>query len=385
MGCYDRIIQVKIYEWNGDNMSGSTFGNIFRISTWGESHGKALGVVIDGCPAGLELCEDDIQVFLDRRKPGQSKYVTQRMESDSVEILSGVFEGRTTGTPISLIVRNESQRSADYSEIAGYYRPGHADYTFDEKYGFRDYRGGGRSSGRETIGRVAAGAVAVKILGQMGIELYAYASAIGGIAMDREAFNLEERDNNPFAMPDAGAALKIKEYADRKLEECNSMGGIIECVVKNMPAGIGEPVFDKLDANLAKAIMSIGAIKGVEIGDGFAVADSTGLENNDAFRMKDGHVVKQTNHAGGILGGMSDGSDIILRAAVKPTPSIAATQQTVNKAGEEIDISIHGRHDPMIVPRAVVVVEAMTAITLVDMLFMGMTSRMDRIVDFYKR
>lgn len=366
-------------------MSGSTFGNIFRISTWGESHGKALGVVIDGCPAGLELCEDDIQVFLDRRKPGQSKYVTQRKESDSVEILSGVFEGRTTGTPISLIVRNESQRSADYSEIAGYYRPGHADYTFDEKYGFRDYRGGGRSSGRETIGRVAAGAVAVKILGQMGIELYAYASAIGGIAMDREAFNLEERDNNPFAMPDAGVALKIKEYADRKLEECNSMGGIIECVVKNMPAGIGEPVFDKLDANLAKAIMSIGAIKGVEIGDGFAVADRTGLENNDAFRMKDGHVVKQTNHAGGILGGMSDGSDIILRAAVKPTPSIAARQQTVNKAGEEIDISIHGRHDPMIVPRAVVVVEAMTAITLVDMLFMGMTSRMDRIVDFYKR
>ena len=220
-------------------MSGSTFGNIFRISTWGESHGKALGVVIDGCPAGLELCEDDIQAFLDRRKPGQSRYVTQRRESDSVEILSGVFEGKTTGTPISLMVRNESQRSADYSEIAGYYRPGHADYTFDEKYGFRDYRGGGRSSGRETIGRVAAGAVAVKLLGQMGIELYAYASAIGGIAMDRDSFNLEERDNNPFAMPDAGAALKIKKYADRKLEECNSMGGIIECVVKNMPAGIG--------------------------------------------------------------------------------------------------------------------------------------------------
>lgn len=366
-------------------MSGSTFGNIFRISTWGESHGKALGVVIDGCPAGLELCEDDIQVFLDRRKPGQSRYVTQRRESDSVEILSGVFEGKTTGTPISLMVRNESQRSADYSEIAWYYRPGHADYTFDEKYGFRDYRGGGRSSGRETIGRVAAGAVAVKLLGQMGIELYAYASAIGGIAMDRDSFNLEERDNNPFAMPDAGAALRIKKYADRKLEECNSMGGIIECVVKNMPAGIGEPVFDKLDANLAKAIMSIGAVKGVEIGDGFAAADSTGLENNDAFRMKDGHIVKQTNHAGGILGGMSDGSDIILRAAVKPTPSIAATQHTVNKAGEEIDISIHGRHDPMIVPRAVVVVEAMTAITLVDMLFMGMTSRLDRIVDFYKR
>ncbi len=366
-------------------MSGSTFGNIFRISTWGESHGKALGAVIDGCPAGMLLCEEDIQTFLDRRKPGQSKYVTQRKESDKVEILSGVFEGRTTGTPISLIVRNESQRSADYSDIANYYRPGHADYTFDEKYGFRDYRGGGRSSGRETIGRVAAGAVASKILKQLGIEVYAYASAIGGIELDNNNFSLAERDNNPFAIPDAKAAQKIKEYADRKLEECNSMGGIIECVVENMPAGIGEPVFDKLDANLSKAVMSIGAVKGVEIGDGFKVAQSTGLDNNDAFRMQDGRVVKKTNHSGGILGGISDGSDIILRAAIKPTPSIASVQQTVNKQGEEIDISIHGRHDPMIVPRAVVVVEAMTAITLVDMLFTGMTSRLDRIADFYKR
>lgn len=366
-------------------MSGSTFGNIFRISTWGESHGKALGAVIDGCPAGMLLCEEDIQTFLDRRKPGQSKYVTQRKESDKVEILSGVFEGRTTGTPISLIVRNESQRSADYSDIANYYRPGHADYTFDEKYGFRDYRGGGRSSGRETIGRVVAGAVASKILKQLGIEVYAYASAIGGIELDNNNFSLAERDNNPFAIPDAKAAQKIKEYADRKLEECNSMGGIIECVVENMPAGIGEPVFDKLDANLAKAVMSIGAVKGVEIGDGFKVAQSTGLDNNDAFRMQDGRVVKKTNHSGGILGGISDGSDIILRAAIKPTPSIASVQQTVNKQGEEIDISIHGRHDPMIVPRAVVVVEAMTAITLVDMLFTGMTSRLDRIADFYKR
>lgn len=366
-------------------MSGSTFGNIFRISTWGESHGKALGAVIDGCPAGMLLCEEDIQTFLDRRKPGQSKYVTQRKESDKVEILSGVFEGRTTGTPISLIVRNESQRSADYSDIANYYRPGHADYTFDEKYGFRDYRGGGRSSGRETIGRVAAGAVASKILKQLGIEVYAYASAIGGIELDNNNFSLAERDNNPFAIPDAKAAQKIKEYADRKLEECNSMGGIIECVVENMPAGIGEPVFDKLDANLSKAVMSIGAVKGVEIGDGFKVAQSTGLDNNDAFRMQDGRVVKKTNHSGGILGGISDGSDIILRAAIKPTPSIASVQQTVNKQGEEIDISIHGRHDPMIVPRAVVVVEAMTAITLVDMLFTGMTSRLDRIAYFYKR
>lgn len=366
-------------------MSGSTFGNIFKISTWGESHGKALGVVIDGCPAGIPLCEEDIQVLLDRRKPGQSKFVTQRKENDLVEILSGVFEGKTTGTPISLIVRNETQRSADYSEIASYYRPGHADYTFDMKYGFRDYRGGGRSSGRETIGRVAAGAVAMKILETLGIKVYAYSKEIGGIEVDYNSFSLEERDNNPFAMPDSKAADKVREYAEEKLSECNSMGGVIEAVVENMPAGIGEPVFEKLDANLAKAIMSIGAVKGFEVGDGFMVAKSTGKENNDVFRMKDGKVIKATNHAGGILGGMSDGSDIIVRAAIKPTPSIAMTQQTVNKSGEEIDISIHGRHDPMIVPRAVVVVESMIAITLVDMLFMGMTSRIDRIKDFYKK
>lgn len=364
-------------------MSGSTFGNIFKISTWGESHGKALGVVVDGCPAGIPLSEEDIQKFLDRRKPGQSKFVTQRKESDTVQILSGVFEGKTTGTPISLMVVNESQRSADYSEIASYYRPGHADYTFDEKYGFRDYRGGGRSSGRETIGRVAAGAIAMKILESLGIEVTAYSKAIGGIEVTADNFDLAVRDENPFAMPDAVAAEKVREYAEAKLAECNSMGGIIECVVKNMPTGIGEPVFEKLDANLAKAIMSIGAVKGFEIGDGFAVASSTGLENNDAFRMQDGKIVKATNHAGGILGGMSDGSDIIFRAAVKPTPSIASTQQTVNKSGEEIDVSIHGRHDPMIVPRAVVVVECMTAVTLVDMIFAGMTSRIDKIVDFY--
>lgn len=364
-------------------MAGSTFGKIFSITTWGESHGKALGVVVDGCPAGLPLCEEDIQALLDRRKPGQSKYVTQRKESDTVEILSGVFEGKTTGTPISLMVRNESQRSADYSEIASYYRPGHADYTFDEKYGFRDYRGGGRSSGRETIGRVAAGAIAIKILDSLGIKVTAYSKAIGDVTVDDANFDLSERDNNPFAMPDKAAADKVREYADEKLKELNSMGGIIECVVSGMPTGIGEPVFDKLDANLAKALVSIGAVKGFEVGDGFAVAKSTGLTNNDSFRMVDGKVVKATNHAGGILGGMSDGSDIVLRVAVKPTPSIAAIQQTVNKSGEEIDISIHGRHDPMIVPRAVVVVEAMTALAIVDELFVGMASRLDKIKDFY--
>lgn len=365
-------------------MAGSTFGNSFKITTWGESHGKGIGVVVDGCPAGLPLDEAVIQAYLDRRKPGQTRYSTPRKESDAVEIMSGVFEGKTTGTPISLLVMNTSQRSKDYSEIAGYYRPGHADYTFDEKYGFRDYRGGGRSSGRETIGRVAAGAIALKILETLGITVNAYSKAIGGIEIDSSRFDFSVVNDNPFYMPDAQAAARVAEYADAKLKEMNSMGGIIECVVKNMKAGFGEPVFEKLDANLAKAIMSIGAVKGFEIGSGFEAAAATGLTNNDSFAMDNGKIVKKTNHAGGTLGGISDGSDIVFRAAIKPTPSIAATQHTVNKQNEEIEISIKGRHDPMIVPRAVVVVEAMTALTLVDMIFVGMTSKMDNIVRFYK-
>lgn len=363
-------------------MAGSGFGTIFHISTWGESHGNGIGVVVDGCPAGLELCAEDIQKFLDRRKPGQSAYTTQRNEADAVEILSGVFEGRTTGTPISMVVYNKTQRSSDYSEIASYYRPGHADYTFDMKYGFRDYRGGGRSSGRETIGRVAAGAIASKILSQMGISVNAYSKEIGGVSISR--VNMEEACTNPFYMPDSDAAVKVEEYAKSLMSEADSIGGIIECVVDGCPAGLGEPCFEKLDANLAKAVMSIGAVKGFEIGDGFAAAKASGSENNDEFCMEDGCVKKKTNHAGGILGGISDGSQIILRAAIKPTPSIAKQQHTVNKSNEEIDISIKGRHDPMIVPRAVVVVEAMTAITLVDALLVAMSSRMDKIIEFYK-
>lgn len=366
-------------------MFGSTYGNTLKISTWGESHGKALGVVVDGCPAGLSLCEEDIQVFLDRRKPGQSAFTTQRNEGDLVEILSGVFEGKTTGTPISMIVRNKEQRSKDYSEIANYYRPGHADYTFDEKFGFRDYRGGGRSSGRETIGRVAAGAIASKILNQLGISITTYSKSIGNVEID---YNKLDKDNilkDTLYMPDKEASTKAQELLKEKIADTDSVGGIIECVVKNMPAGVGEPVFEKLDANLAKAVMSIGAVKGVEIGDGFAVASACGSENNDNFKIENDRIVKSTNHAGGILGGISDGSDIVLRAAVKPTPSIAKTQSTVNKSNEEIEISIHGRHDPIIVPRAVVVVESMVALTLVDMLFMSMTSKMDDIIDFFKK
>ena len=360
-------------------------GTIFRMTTWGESHGKGVGVVLDGCPAGLPLCERDIQSFLDRRKPGQSRFTTQRSEGDEVEILSGVFEGRTTGTPVSMLVRNTDQRSRDYGEIAYSYRPGHADFTFDEKYGFRDYRGGGRSSGRETIGRVAAGAVAVKILGSLGVHVAAYAKEIGGIAVDPERFDLRERDNNRLYMPDKEAAARAEALLDEQMARKDSVGGVVECIVDGLPAGIGEPVFEKLSANLAKAVCSIGAVKGFEIGDGFAAARASGSTNNDPFRAVDGRVVKTSNHAGGILGGISDGSRIVLRAAFKPTPSIASVQQTVNSGSvENMDLSIRGRHDPIIVPRAVVVVESMVAFEAVDMLFINMTSQLERIQKFYR-
>jgi chorismate synthase len=283
-----------------------------------------------------------------------------------------------------MAVWNTDQRSRDYSEIASYYRPGHADYCFDEKYGFRDYRGGGRSSGRETIGRVAAGAIAAKLLKELGIELITYAKAIGPVAVDMERFDADEIERNSLYMPDSAAAEEAKGYLEQCLSERNSAGGIVECVVTGLPVGLGEPVFDKLDANLAKAILSIGAVKGFEIGDGFGVAESTGLTNNDAFFMQeDGTVAKKTNHSGGTLGGMSDGAPLVFRAAFKPTPSIASEQQTVNKSGEDIEVSIKGRHDPIIVPRAVVVVESMAAVTIADLLLTNMTSRVDKIVDFY--
>lgn len=367
-------------------MAGSTIGTNFKITTWGESHGTGIGVVIDGCPAGLSLCEEDIQTYLNRRKPGQSAFSTPRKEDDAVHILSGVFEGRTTGTPISLIVVNENQHSKDYREIASYYRPGHADFTFDAKYGFRDYRGGGRSSGRETIGRVAAGAVAAKILKELGIEILTYSKSIGPVTIDETRFDAAEITKNPLYMPDADAAAKAASYLEKCKAMQNSAGGIIECVITGVPAGIGDPVFEKIDANLAKAIFSIGAVKGFEIGDGFAVAAATGLTNNDAFVTdENGSVTKETNLAGGILGGMSDGSPIVFRVAIKPTPSIASTQKTINKNGEEIEINIKGRHDPIIVPRAVVVVESMAAITIFDAMLSNMNARMDGIKDFYQK
>ncbi|MFI3200054.1 MAG: chorismate synthase [Eubacteriales bacterium] len=367
-------------------MFGSTLGSLFKISTWGESHGTAIGVVIDGCPAGLSLCEEDIQLFLNRRKPGQSKFTTQRKESDTAHILSGVFDGKTTGTPISVLVQNQDQRSKDYGDIASYYRPGHADYTYDQKYGFRDYRGGGRSSGRETISRVIAGAIASKLLGQLNIELLTYTKSIGPIAIKESNCDYSTIEDNPLYMPDPSAAKEAATYLESCMNEKDSSGGIIECQINHMPVGIGEPCFEKLSANLAKAVCSIGSVKGFELGDGFQVATMMGSENNDQYSTtEDGQIVKETNHAGGILGGISDGSTIILRVAIKPTPSIASTQHTLNQLGNLQEISIQGRHDPVIVPRAVVVVESMVAITILDLLLGNMTSQLDGIKNFYKK
>lgn len=369
-------------------MAGSSFGTIFRITTWGESHGSGIGVMIDGCPAGIPLSKEWVQTYLNRRRPGQTRYSTPRKEDDSVTIESGVFDGLTTGTPIAMVVYNETQRSSDYSELASYYRPGHADFTFDAKYGFRDYRGGGRSSGRETIGRVAAGAVACALLKELGITVTAYTKVIGPITATPVSLDIpsliEERDASPLFLPGKEASDAAEEYLKNTMKQLDSAGGIIECIISGCPAGLGDPVFEKLDANLAKAIFSIGAVKGFEIGSGFSCATANGSENNDAFLgVKDGRAKKATNHAGGILGGISDGSEIILRAAIKPTPSIFREQQTIRRDGTPVSVQIKGRHDPVIVPRAVVVVESMAALTVTDALLLNMSARIDRIREFY--
>jgi len=368
-------------------MAGSTFGVLYRVTTYGESHGNAIGAVIDGCPAGLALCEEDIQAYLDRRKPG-GRFSTKRQEADRCRILSGVFEGKTEGTPISVMIENTDQRPGDYKQISECYRPGHADYTYDRKYGFRDYRGGGRSSGRETAGRVIGGAVAAKALAEFGIEVRAFTQSIGRIMTDPDRFSFEECPQNPFWMPDRKAAEETEKYLKELEKEKDSAGGVIGCMVSGMPAGLGEPVFDKLDAELSKAVMSIGAVKGVEFGAGFASSVMTGSMNNDAFFSapdKGGKrkIGKKTNNAGGVLGGISDGSALIFQTAVKPTPSIARAQQTVTAEGKETEIEIHGRHDPVIVPRAVVVVECMTDMVLFDMLLRNAGSRMDSLKKIY--
>lgn len=375
-------------------MNGSSFGTYFKITTFGESHGAALGVVIDGCPAGVPLTAEYIQRFLDRRKPGQNLYSTPRKESDLVKILSGVFEGHTMGTSIALLICNEAQRSTDYSEIASYYRPGHADFTFDAKYGMRDYRGGGRSSGRETAARVAAGAVASALLETLGIKACAYAKSIHNyVCFDTQEYltaqySIEElallREKSPLAMPDATASANAEAFLAALKEAHTSAGGTIECVLTGLPAGLGDPVFEKFDARLAHAMLSIGAVKGFELGSGFATAKLTGTEQNDPFYTDpDGTIKKRTNHAGGVLGGITDGSDVLFRVAVKPTPSVYAPQETVKKDGSSYTCQIAGRHDPVIVPRAVVVVECMAALTAADALLSNLGSRLTHLQQIY--
>lgn len=332
--------------------------------TFGESHGAAVGVVIDGVPAKVELSLEDIQKELDRRRPGQSAVTTQRKEPDTAEILSGVFEGRTTGTPLAVIIRNTDQKSKDYKKILNVFRPGHADFTFLKKFGIRDHRGGGRSSGRETAARVMAGAVAKKILAQHGITTAAYTKAVGDIVA--QTIDLKVIEQNPVRTADASVADAMAKRIQEAGQRGDSVGGIVEAVVRGCPAGLGDPVFDKLDARLSHAVMSIGAVKGVEFGTGFRVSTMTGLENNDAFENAGGDVHTKTNNAGGILGGISNGEDIILRLAVKPTSSISKEQQTVNIEGKAADIQVSGRHDPCLCPRIVPVVEAMINITLLD-------------------
>lgn len=365
-------------------MQGSGFGEIFNIKTFGESHGKALGVIVDGVPAGIPLSEDDINVFMERRKPGTSKYTTARKESDKAVIYSGVFNGKTTGTPIMIMVENEDQRSKDYSNIANIFRPGHADYTFNEKYGIRDYRGGGRSSGRETIGRVAAGAIAIKALSLLGISFNTYVESIGSVSCKGvENLDYEFAGQNELRIPDKDTYEKAKSLLDEARENRDSMGGICKCIVSGVMPGLGDPVFNKLDANLAAAVMSIGAVKAIEIGDGIESSKSYGSYNNDEFSVVDGKPCKLTNHSGGILGGISDGSNIILKAHFKPTPSIAKPQNTIDTDGYNKEIEIKGRHDPIVVARATVVVESMVAMVLFDAILKNMSSKMDNIIYFY--
>lgn len=346
-------------------MSHNSFGHLFRMTTWGESHGPALGCVVDGCPSLLELDEADIQVWLDRRRPGQNRFTTQRREPDQVRILSGTFEGRTTGTPISLMIENVDQRSKDYSDISRKYRPGHADFTYTTKYGIRDYRGGGRSSARETAARVAAGAVARKVLGP-GLSIRGALVQVGEIAVDRDAWDWDVVERNPFWCPDPQTAERWETYLDGIRKAGSSVGAVIEVVAEGLPAGLGAPIYGKLDQDLASAMMSINAVKGVEIGEGFAAAALTGEQNADEMRMQDGRPAFLSNHAGGILGGISTGQPVVCRFAVKPTSSILQTRQTVDTAGNDTEIVTRGRHDPCVGIRAVPVGEAMMAIVLAD-------------------
>jgi chorismate synthase len=349
-------------------MAGNTFGEKFKISTFGESHGAAIGVVIDGCPAGIVLDLKKIQQELNRRKPGQSSITTSRAEEDEFEILSGIFEGKTLGTPIAIIVRNTNAKPTDYDYLKDAYRPSHADYTYEMKYGIRDHRGGGRSSARETIARVAAGAIAKQLLAKEGIEISAFVKQVGEIKVEKHytELDLSNTDDNIVRCPDASTAQKMIEAIEHVKKDGDTLGGVIQCVIKNVPAGLGEPVFDKLQALLAHAMMSINAVHGFEYGSGFAGAAKKGSENNDEWENVEGKIRAKTNNAGGILGGISTGEDIYFNVAFKPVATILKSQQSVNTKGEEINLQNEGRHDPCVLPRAVPIVEAMAALVILN-------------------
>ena len=356
---------------------GNSFGNLFRIHTYGESHGKALGVIIDGCPAGLPIDEAFIQSELDRRKPGQSKITTQRKEADEFEIVSGVFEGKSTGTPISIIIRNQDQKSKDYSHIADKYRPSHADYTFQTKYGIRDYRGGGRSSARETVARVAAGAIAKLFLRNHNISFLAYVSQVGHLKLDKDytQLDLTRIEDNILRCPDAEMAEQMIELIDETRKNRDTIGGIVTGVIQGVPAGLGEPVFDKLHAEIGKAMLSINAVKGFEYGSGFDGVKLNGSEHNDVFYTDNNTVKTRTNYSGGIQGGISNGQDIYFNVAFKPVATIMMDQESINEAGDEVTVEGKGRHDPCVVSRAVPIVEAMAALVIADYLLISETNR----------
>ncbi|MBN4077532.1 chorismate synthase, partial [bacterium AH-315-C20] len=356
----------------------NSFGEIFRLTTFGESHGKAIGGVIDGCPSNIQLDLEKIQAQLDRRRPGQSKISTERSESDTVEFLSGIIDDKTLGTPIGFTIKNKDHQSKDYDKLKDVYRPSHADYTYEKKYGIRDHRGGGRSSARETACRVVAGAIAQQILKQMGIRITAYVHSIGSISLSTSYHDLDlsKIENNMVRCPDEELAAKMEDLIKETKEAGDSLGGIIQCVVSGMPIGLGEPVFDRLNADLAKAMFSINTVKGFELGSGFKAASLKGSEHNDAFEKSGDTVTTKTNNSGGIQGGISNGEDIHFKVAFKPVATIARSQSTVSTSGEEVEIRAKGRHDPCVVPRAVPIVEAMCAITLLDHYLRNQTIRL---------
>ncbi|MFC3416637.1 chorismate synthase [Algoriphagus hitonicola] len=357
---------------------GNTFGKLFKITTFGESHGVALGVTIEGCPAGLEIDEQFIRSEMQRRKPGQSKITTQRKEEDEIEILSGVFEGKSTGTPIGIIIRNADQKSKDYSHISDKFRPSHADYTYFEKYGIRDYRGGGRSSARETAARVAGGAIAKMLLAKKGIKITAFVSQVGELKLGKnyQELDFSEIENNMVRCPDPKTAEQMIELIDSVRKDRDTIGGVVSCVIENTPVGLGEPVFDRLHAELGKAMLSINAVKGFEFGSGFEGVKMRGSQHNDAFVREGEQVKTKTNHSGGIQGGISNGEDIYFRVAFKPVATIMQDQESLNESGDTVTVSGKGRHDPCVVPRAVPIVEAMAALVIADYLLLAKSNKL---------